>query len=230
MLEKRGSLVPGLLSHRPSGWWAHAQYQAVLLLKYAVMCSDISLRRLSTTTLLVVVGRSKIQQRGSRPLENLFVKLITDFNADINLDVNFAVTPYDRPYIHSIKWMADHSTGRNSFEQWHSTISQPISKNAAMELMDDMDLEHDVDRTTGVNNEHVIETGTLHKYNKYIYTWQEERPYVYVYLGMALPQARILLLDLRSPPIPRHSISSEFWFTWRELCSAVSRFITTYTR
>ncbi|KAL3588874.1 hypothetical protein FPOAC2_11033 [Fusarium poae] len=54
---------------------------------------------------------------GSRPLENLFVKLITNFGADINLDVNFAPTPYDRPYVHSIKWIADHSTKRNRFKK-----------------------------------------------------------------------------------------------------------------
>ncbi|KAL4725912.1 hypothetical protein ACLX1H_006586 [Fusarium chlamydosporum] len=46
-------------------------------------------------------------KRGSLPLEKLFTKMIKEYNADINLDVNQTLCPTNRPYIHSIKWMAD---------------------------------------------------------------------------------------------------------------------------
>ncbi|CEI39061.1 hypothetical protein FVEN_g10664 [Fusarium venenatum] len=53
---------------------------------------------------------------GSKPLENLFSRMVTEYGADINLDVNTFPTPYNRPYIHSIQWMADNSTGRRRFK------------------------------------------------------------------------------------------------------------------
>ncbi|KAG8357586.1 hypothetical protein FVEN_g12783 [Fusarium venenatum] len=37
--------------------------------------------------------------------------MIAECGADINLDVNTFPTPYNRPYIHSIKWMANHAIG-----------------------------------------------------------------------------------------------------------------------
>ncbi|KAM0240950.1 hypothetical protein ACHAPO_001752 [Fusarium lateritium] len=59
---------------------------------------------------------------GSKPLENLFSRMITEFGADINLDVNTLPTPYNRPYIHSIKWMADNSTSRRRFKSLVSEL------------------------------------------------------------------------------------------------------------
>ncbi|GKT97903.1 hypothetical protein FLAG1_00096 [Fusarium langsethiae] len=54
---------------------------------------------------------------GSKPLEKLFEKMVTEYHADINLDVNTFPTPTDRQYIHSVKWMADRATGRNRFKR-----------------------------------------------------------------------------------------------------------------
>ncbi|EKJ77155.1 hypothetical protein FPSE_02799 [Fusarium pseudograminearum CS3096] len=56
-------------------------------------------------------------ETGSKPLEDLFSKIVTEYGADINLDVNSFRTPMPRPYIHSIRWMANHASGRRRFKK-----------------------------------------------------------------------------------------------------------------
>ncbi|RGP61014.1 hypothetical protein FLONG3_10672 [Fusarium longipes] len=57
------------------------------------------------------------KEQGSKPLEDLFSKMITKYNADINLDVNTFPSPTTRAYVHSIKWMADKASGRARFKK-----------------------------------------------------------------------------------------------------------------
>ncbi|PCD19547.1 hypothetical protein FGRA07_05296 [Fusarium graminearum] len=71
-------------------------------------------------TLLGYITRAIVHyhvESGSKPLEDLFSKIVKEYGADINLDVNSFRTPMPRPYIHSIRWMADHAIGRRRFKK-----------------------------------------------------------------------------------------------------------------
>ncbi|UZP44215.1 hypothetical protein NXS19_012027 [Fusarium pseudograminearum] len=72
-------------------------------------------------------------ETGSKPLEDLFSKIVTEYGADINLDVNSFRTPMPRPYIHSIRWMANHASGRRRFKKLPHARCLPVDHPYALQ-------------------------------------------------------------------------------------------------
>ncbi|KAF9769183.1 hypothetical protein IL306_013416 [Fusarium sp. DS 682] len=66
-------------------------------------------------TVLSYFARAITQRGGSPAIEALFKKLVTEYGADINLDVNSRFTPAF--YAHSIKCIADRATGCTKFKR-----------------------------------------------------------------------------------------------------------------
>ncbi|RBR08679.1 uncharacterized protein FIESC28_10133 [Fusarium coffeatum] len=55
--------------------------------------------------------------KGNKALENLFKKMVGEYHANINLDVNQFPSPQNRAYVPSIKWRADRAQGFTRFKK-----------------------------------------------------------------------------------------------------------------